>query len=161
MTYEHDAKKDQVRLEMTTGEYEQLLLVLGMAIGATETAELRRTLFRFVNELNRTNPNVKPYETGGVPVMASQPIEDRLMKEGKIARLQEGRTRMVIAENGRRAKHDDIRQARIKAGQPKFFKVFDVPADASVSSFGAIVYPASTDISSRRCGTPGEGAHDS
>jgi hypothetical protein len=78
--------------------------------------------------------------------MASTTIQDRLAQAGQLTPLREGRTRLVIASDGNWAKHDNIMLARINAGRPKYFKVFDVPADATVSSFGAIVYPATTDI---------------
>jgi hypothetical protein len=78
--------------------------------------------------------------------MANRTIEARLRRAAQLTPLREGRTRLVIGLDGKWAKDDDITQARINAGRPKYFKVFDVPADASVSSFGAIVYPASADI---------------
>ena len=62
MTYTQTGER--VTLEMTRDDYAQLTLMLGFAVGAA-SAQGRKDNFwrwlRFVNELNRTNPNFKPY----------------------------------------------------------------------------------------------------
>jgi hypothetical protein len=78
--------------------------------------------------------------------MENRAAEARLTRAGQLTPLREGRTRLVIGSDGKWAKHDDIMQARLDAGNPEYFKVFDVPADATVSSLGAMAYPASDDI---------------
>ncbi len=55
---------DDITLEMTVGDYEQLLMILGYAIGAcSERSEQEFYLWlKFVNELNTGNPHYTPYE---------------------------------------------------------------------------------------------------
>jgi hypothetical protein len=60
MTYK--SEDDRVTLEMSREDYGQLLLLLGMALGASGGGESFSRILMFVNELNRTNPNFTPYE---------------------------------------------------------------------------------------------------
>lgn len=62
---------DKVTLEMTLGDYTQLLMMLGFALGARDAQEDRGGFYRwlaFVNDLNTGNPNFVPYKIpdGGV-----------------------------------------------------------------------------------------------
>lgn len=54
---------NNVTLNMTHRDYEQLLLALGMALGSAlqqNDSSLVPGLIQFVNELNRTNPHFTP-----------------------------------------------------------------------------------------------------
>jgi hypothetical protein len=55
---------EKVTIEMTREDFEQLLLILGFAIGAAhrQGPEMFYRHLQFVNELNRTNPEFKQYE---------------------------------------------------------------------------------------------------
>lgn len=55
-------KDNLVTLEMTTEDYEQLLLLLRYAAGRFyDKRPIFYQLIRFVNDLNATNPNFTPY----------------------------------------------------------------------------------------------------
>jgi hypothetical protein len=63
MTYTHVG--DKVTLEMTYGNYAELLLILGYATGAANHQGNIAGFWSFVefaNKLNRTNPDFKQYE---------------------------------------------------------------------------------------------------
>lgn len=54
---------DRVTLEMTLVDYEQLLILLGYALGAAlpRDSAMFRSFLTLVNELNATNPEYAPY----------------------------------------------------------------------------------------------------
>jgi hypothetical protein len=56
---------DKVTLEMTVDQWENLLLLTGIALGAIQRSgnpKLFYTWLKFINALNRTNPAFTPYE---------------------------------------------------------------------------------------------------
>ena len=62
MTYTKEG--DKIRLEMTEGEWQHMLLLLGAAAGAASKTGMRGLWrwVKFANEVNRTNPDFRPYE---------------------------------------------------------------------------------------------------
>ena len=56
-----EGKNGRVTLEMSQRDYAALLLILGMALGPAE-GETARSMIIFINDLNRTNPNYRPYK---------------------------------------------------------------------------------------------------
>lgn len=68
MTYSQTG--DKVSLEMTLGNYMQLLMILGFALGARQAQGDRPGFYRwlaFVNDLNTGNPNFAAYEIPKAP----------------------------------------------------------------------------------------------
>jgi hypothetical protein len=53
-----------VKFELSKGDYQLLLLALGMATGlaSRENRALMNDLFRFANTINKDNPDWTPYE---------------------------------------------------------------------------------------------------
>jgi hypothetical protein len=54
--------ESSVTLEMARDDYYTLMLIIGYALGAAKDRESRAWLLRFLNDLNRTNPNFTAYE---------------------------------------------------------------------------------------------------
>lgn len=69
MTYTESG--DKVTLEMTRDDYSTLMFMLSGALGSASQGRglSFNSCLRFVNELNRTNPNFTPYE---VPATAKE-----------------------------------------------------------------------------------------
>ena len=55
-------KGDTVTLEMTRGEYENLLLAMGIAAGSASDKKAFWRWIEFANRLNAGNQNFIPYE---------------------------------------------------------------------------------------------------
>jgi hypothetical protein len=54
-----------ITLDMSSSDFEELLLALGFAAGAAHRDHDMRLFWRFIaitNRINRTNPNFDPYE---------------------------------------------------------------------------------------------------
>ena len=60
MTYSENGHT--VTLEMTRGEYENLLLAMGIAAGSASDKKAFWRWIEFANRLNAGNPNFMPYE---------------------------------------------------------------------------------------------------
>lgn len=52
----------QVVLTMSRRDYEELLMLMGFALGRTQSQTLLNNFVRFTNRLNSGNPNYTPYE---------------------------------------------------------------------------------------------------
>jgi hypothetical protein len=56
-------EQDCVRVTFTRDEYDRLMILLGYATGAAAGDKgILLTLLRFVNAINRGNPNFTPYK---------------------------------------------------------------------------------------------------
>ena len=64
MTYTRQA--NEVILQMTVEDYQQLLMMLGAGLSTTRPPILWDWV-QFVNDLNRTNPEFTPYAVGISP----------------------------------------------------------------------------------------------
>ena len=61
MTYTRQG--DEVTVQMTVDQYKSLLTMLGVALAAADPKQgIRWRWVKFVNEMNRTNPEFTPYE---------------------------------------------------------------------------------------------------